>query len=86
MTPFVIAEWPTGRRGEVIRGTIDEYGGNPLVSIRKWVEAEDGSMRPRKGGVALGMKHFHRLASSLSAAREHALEEGLIEAERGSTQ
>ena len=83
MTEIVtIAEWPSGRRGEVVRMTIGEFGGRRLINLRKWFEAENGSMRPGRSGMALGIKHLHRLADGLAEARKVAIAQGMIEPER----
>jgi Transcriptional Coactivator p15 (PC4) len=63
----IIAEWPLNWRGRA-RVSIEQFNGTWLVSVRKWFEADDGSLRPGKHGIALGLKHLPPLAKGLAMA------------------
>ena len=56
---------------EEIRVARVEYKGYDLVSIRTWFRADDGSMQPGKGGIAI------------RAALVDEVIDGLLDAKRG---
>jgi hypothetical protein len=76
----IIAEWPLNRR-ERARISIEQFNGTWLINVRKWFEVDDGSMRPGKQGIALGLKHLPPLASGFANALTAARDRGLIATE-----
>jgi hypothetical protein len=78
---IIVAEWPLNRRN-CMRVVLGSYNGYPIINVRKWFEADDGSIRPTKDGVALALKHLPQLAAAMTAALEIARERGLVTAER----
>jgi hypothetical protein len=73
----IIAEWQVNRR-ERVRVSIERFDGTWLINIRRWFEADDGSIRPGKRGIALGVKHLPQLAEAIGDALASARERGLI--------
>jgi hypothetical protein len=55
-------------RREDLRVSIDHYRGHELVSLRVWFEADDGTMRPGKQGIALRLDLLPDLQEALEAA------------------
>jgi Transcriptional Coactivator p15 (PC4) len=81
--PVIVAEWPINKRGETARVSIEFYKGTWLINVRKWFEAEDGEMRPRKG-LALSVRHLPQLTEAVAKALSIARERELIAAEHQS--
>jgi hypothetical protein len=75
----IIAEWQLNRHDR-LRVSIEEYHGFPLLNVRKWFEAEDGSIRPGKRGISLAVAHLPQLAESIVKAAAVARAVGLIAA------
>jgi hypothetical protein len=73
----IIAEWPLNRR-ERLRVSIEQYNGTWLFNVRRWFEADDGSMRPGKRGFAIGVKHLPQIAEATAKALAQARARGLI--------
>lgn len=76
-TQTIIAEWPKNDR-ENVRVALDEFNGHPVVSARLWFRADDGSMRPGKSGLAIGVRHLPALAKALNDALALATDKGLV--------
>jgi hypothetical protein len=74
---IIIAEWKVNRH-EHIRVSIEQFKGVDLINVRKWFEAEDGSLRPGKAGIALNVKHLPQLADAMVKALSGARERGLV--------
>jgi hypothetical protein len=75
--PAIVAEWAISRH-ERVRVSIEQFKGVDLINIRKWFEAEDGSLRPGKAGIALNVKHLPQLADAVAKAFSGARERGLV--------
>ena len=73
----IIAEWKVSRH-EHVRVSIEQFKGVDLINIRKWFEAEDGSLRPGKAGIALNVKHLPQLADAMVKALARPRERGLV--------
>jgi hypothetical protein len=73
-----IAEWIINNRRERVRVSIEQFKGVHLVNVRKWFEAEDGSLRPGKAGIALNVKHLPQLTEAVIKALSVASERELI--------
>ena len=74
----VIAEWPINSR-ERLRVSIEQYNCTWLFSARRWFAADDGSIRPLKRGLSIGLKHLPLIAEGTARALAFARERGLIE-------
>ncbi|WP_454917296.1 transcriptional coactivator p15/PC4 family protein [Xanthobacter sediminis] len=53
---------------EEIRVSLGEYNGHQLFSARVWFEADDGSMRPSKAGLAFRVDRLPDFAEAVQAA------------------
>lgn len=53
---------------EELRVSVDHYQGYELLNLRIWFEADDGSMRPSKKGLALRLELLPELREALEAA------------------
>ena len=78
--PITIAEWWKNRRKEAIRVRLSSYEGHPLIDVRTWHSASDGTLKPGKGFSA-SIRHLPRLATEIGRALNRARELGLIERE-----
>ncbi len=67
MSERVVAEIRKNNR-EVIRVALKEYEGRDICSVRVWYEAEDGTMRPGKDGLAFKVELLPEIAEAVSAA------------------
>lgn len=65
--PTIVAQWELNRR-ESVRIELHQFKGHPLIGIRKWFAAEDGTLRPGKDGINLNVKHLPKLAAAISEA------------------
>ncbi|MBN9454285.1 MAG: transcriptional coactivator p15/PC4 family protein [Bosea sp.] len=74
---IIVAEWPKNER-ETVRVALDEFNGHPVVNARLWFRADDGSMRPGKAGLAIGVRHLPALAKALNQALAIATAQGLL--------
>ena len=50
---------------EELRVSVDELRGHRLLNLRVWFEAEDGTMRPGKQGLALRLELATELAHAI---------------------
>ena len=57
-------------RTEELRVTVDEFKGHRLLNLRVWFEAEDGTLRPGKQGVAVRLEMAAELARAIGAAAQ----------------
>ena len=53
---------------EEIRIARETFKGHDLISIRVWFEADDGSMRPGKAGVAIRAALLPEIIAALAKA------------------
>jgi len=78
--PVIIARFFKGHaRKDIVRVTLSEYEGVPIVDVRQFFTGEDGKVRPTKKGVALAVRRLPDLASAIGKAVAKARELGLIE-------
>jgi Transcriptional Coactivator p15 (PC4) len=73
----LICEIPKNSR-EAIRVTLGEYNGRAIASVRVWFQAEGGSWRPGKAGIAFRVALLPRLAEALGRVVSEARQQGLI--------
>jgi hypothetical protein len=81
--PIPIAKfWKSARdRTKHVRVELSEYEDHPLVNIRVWQTGADGTDRPSKQGVALGIRKLRELRKALEMADAKACEIGWLESE-----
>lgn len=77
MPDQLVATIRKNSRGE-LRVTLSEFNGLRLVNQHVWFEAEDGTMRPGKAGVAIRVDHLDEMIESFQAARIAAECEGWL--------
>jgi hypothetical protein len=63
---------------EEIRMSLDMFNGHRLFNMRVFFEAEDGSMRPGKNGLAFKVEKLSEFAQAVSAAAETAKSKGFL--------
>lgn len=73
----IVAEWTINRR-ERVRISLEQFKGVDLINIRKWFEADDGSLRPAKAGIALNVKYLPQIVAALAQSLTMAKERGLV--------
>jgi hypothetical protein len=73
----IVAEWQLNRH-ERMRVALAEFHQVSVIDIRKWFEAEDGSVRPSKRGITVATRHLPLLAEATTKALAVAREQGLI--------
>ena len=61
-----------------IRVSLSQYNGHDLLNMRVWFEADDGSMRPGKAGMAFKVDKLQAFADGVDQALRRAKEKGLI--------
>jgi Transcriptional Coactivator p15 (PC4) len=74
--PVTIAEWQRNSR-ETMRVRLDTYQGRTVIDCRAWYAGPDGTFRPGRSGLTLGVKHLPALASAFKLALEEARSRGL---------
>lgn len=65
--PILIHEWRKNA-SEVVRVSLDEFNGRPIVGIRVWFDAGGGEMRPGKSGIAMAVTHLPQLRFAMDKA------------------
>lgn len=63
---------------EEIRVSLDVFNGHRLFNMRVFFEAEDGSMRPGKNGLAFKVEKLLEFEQAVSAAVETAKSKGFL--------
>lgn len=66
--PFII---PKNAREE-LRVSLEEFKGHRLLTLRVWYEAEDGTRRPGKQGIAIRQELLPELLKALHKAERKA--------------
>jgi hypothetical protein len=77
----IVHEWPKNQR-ETVRVTISSFRGRDLIDLRAYYEAEDGSMRPTRKGIAFGTEQFAELEFAVERLRALLPAEARSRAER----
>jgi hypothetical protein len=73
----IIVEIPKNAR-EIIRVTLGEYSGHQVAGARVWFQAEDGSWRPGKSGIAFRVALLPAVAEGLEKAIAEARRRGSL--------
>ena len=63
---------------EEIRVSLDLFNGHRLFNMRVFFEAEDGSMRPGKNGLAFKVDKLEEFAAAVTTAVETAKSKGFF--------
>jgi len=74
----LIASVKKNQRGDEIRVSLDFYNGVFLFNTRTFFEADDGSMRPGKGGFAIKLDRLEAYAEAVTSALMAARSKGLL--------
>jgi hypothetical protein len=77
MADEIIATVQKNSREEV-RVSFSEFNGHELLNLRVWFEADDGSMRPGKAGLAFKINKLPDFADAISLALEKARQQRLV--------
>lgn len=65
---IIISQWEKNAR-EVVRVSLDEFNGRPIVGIRVWFKPEGSDeLRPGKAGIAMSVQHLPALAAAINGA------------------
>lgn len=73
----VIATFEKNKKEEV-RVSLDTFHGKKLINLRVWFKDDDGTMKPGKQGIALGMDRYKDLAGAVLELGQHLKTNGLI--------
>ena len=63
---------------EEVRVSIDTFHGRKLINIRVYYKDDDGTMKPGKQGLALGVDRYKDFAGAILELGQHLKEKGLI--------
>ncbi|MBB1498475.1 transcriptional coactivator p15/PC4 family protein [Paracoccus sp. MC1862] len=63
---------------EAIHVLIDEFNGRQIFNVRVFYEAEDGSVRPGKAGIAFSITKLPEFAEAVQKALTEAQRQGLV--------
>jgi hypothetical protein len=63
---------------ETLQVRLDTYQGQAVIDCRAWYQGGDGTMKPGRGGLTLGVRHLPQLADAIAKALATAIEAGLI--------
>lgn len=75
--PVIVAEWPRNKR-EVVRVTLDHYGGQPTLDCRCWYSDPESGFLPGRSGITLAIRHLPVLHEALGKAASEARRLGLL--------
>lgn len=64
---------------EAIHVLLDEFNGHDIFNARVFYEAQDGTMRPGKAGVAFAVAKLPEFAQAVQKALTEAQRRGLVE-------
>src|SRR5262249_19618430 len=73
----VIATFEKNKKEEV-RVSVETFHGRKLLNIRVFYKDDDGTMKPGKQGLALGVDRYKDLASAILELGHHLKTNGMI--------
>jgi hypothetical protein len=76
--PIEIDKFWANRRGEAVIVSLREFEGVPIVDVRKFYTAADGTLQPTSKGIALSVRKLPELALAIGKALKRARELGLL--------
>lgn len=62
---------------EVVRASLSFYHGHQLADIRAYYQAEDGTFRPTKKGLSVGLDLLPELRAAIEALEAAAAKRGI---------
>ena len=74
---ILVAQFERNKKEEV-RVSVDTFHGRKLINIRVYYKDDDGTMKPGKQGIALGVDRYKDFAGAILAAGQHLKTQGLI--------
>jgi hypothetical protein len=63
---------------ETIRVELSEFNGRQIAGLRVWFEADDGTMRPGKAGIAFKVELLPEVNEALRLVEDEARRRGLL--------
>lgn len=63
---------------EAIHVQLDEFNGRQIFNVRVFYDAEDGSVRPGKAGIAFTVTKLPEFAEAVQRALAEAQRQGLV--------
>lgn len=63
---------------EEVRVSLDTFHGRKLINIRVYYKDDDGTMKPGKQGIALGVDRYKDFAGAVLEVGQHLKTQGLI--------
>jgi hypothetical protein len=73
----LVAHFEKNKKEEV-RVSVDTFHGRKLINIRVYYKDDDGTMKPGKQGIALGVDRYKDFAGAILATGQHLKTLGLI--------
>ncbi|HSU57652.1 MAG TPA: transcriptional coactivator p15/PC4 family protein [Candidatus Dormibacteraeota bacterium] len=73
----VIATFEKNKKEEV-RLSVETFHGRKLINLRVFYKDDDGTMKPGKQGMALGVDRYKDLAGAILQVGEHLKANGLL--------
>jgi hypothetical protein len=64
--------------GQVVRVTLDQINGQPLLGIRVWERHRNGEKRPTQAGIACRAELIPKIAAAVGRAFEEAQSRGML--------
>lgn len=76
--PVEIAKFWKNRGGEALVTLLKDFHGKPIVDLRVWKVAKDGTLQATYQGVAVSVRKLPELAAAFDKALKKAIELGLL--------
>ena len=75
--PIIIASWPKNGR-ETLQVRLDSFKGQAIVDCRAWYAGADGTLKPGRNGLTIGVRHLAAFADGIGKALATATASGLF--------
>ena len=69
---------PQKNKKEEVRLSVETFHGRKLINLRVFYKDDDGTMKPGKQGMALGVDRYKDLAGAILQVGEHLKANGLL--------
>jgi hypothetical protein len=76
--PVTIASWQKFGR-ETLRVRLDMFKRRGIVDCRAWYQGCDGTLKPGRGGLAIGIRHLAQIVDAPERAVAMATASGLLD-------
>jgi len=73
----LVAKFEKNKKEEV-RVSLDTFHGRKLINIRVYYKDDDGTMKPGKQGIALGMDRYKDFAGAILEVGQYLKSQGLL--------